>query len=134
MAPDNTGIKLKRFGNHENIAAFLGVLVRGGASIRELADQTDSNYATICALVRHLHRAGALHIGRWRVDSLGRESIAVYELGMGVDAPKRKPKTAAERSLKYIRKRQRVMPATGDAGRIRNSTLDMALRGWSVSA
>lgn len=131
MQPNNTGKTYSRFGNHPNVVRFLKAMIQGPQSIRDISDKTSISYETVRPLIRLLHEEGVIHISHWRSDMMGRASIAVYALGIGIDAPKRKPKTGAQRSLAYKHRQEaQTLITIGNAGRIKNNHLDMALRSW----
>lgn len=97
----------QRLGNHVNLVRWLQLMLVAPRSLREMADKTGMHYETLRPLVKLMHQNRVCHISGWRLDSMGRQSVAVYALGMGADAPRKPPKTTAQRSLKYInRKRQ----------------------------
>lgn len=126
---------LDRFGNHKNIAAFLRVMNDGAVSVKEMSEKTGISYDTVRPLMNVLHDEGVLYISHWKVDTLGRQSVAVYALGVGNDAPKRKPKTGAQRSMAYKVRQQLAQEredfgAMGLVAQISNKTLDNALAGW----
>lgn len=115
-----------------NWAAFIKLLHKAPASLREIEAKTGIHYETLRPMMKALHAAEAVHISHWRIDGMGRASIACYALGFGVDAPKRPPKTGAQRSMKYKNKKQaEAERAALPPMRITNNALDTALRGWS---
>lgn len=84
-----------------NAARFIALLMRGNLSLAELADKTPMDYDRARTFVRDLKAEGVVHIAAWRRDSMNRASIAVYQLGLGVDAPKPRARTGVERTRKY---------------------------------
>jgi predicted ArsR family transcriptional regulator len=125
-------MKLQRFGNQKNIVALFKALLGPPLSIFDLVEKTGVSYDTTRPLIKRLHAEGLVHISHWKVDAMGRQCVAVYALGYGQDAPKRRPKTQAERSrASYLRHtRGEVLPTVGNVGRLKAPALDHAMRGW----
>lgn len=118
-----------------NWASIIKVLLTGPASLRELEDKTGVHYETLRPLMKALHAEGVVFVAQWKIDGMGRASIACYQLGFGCDAPKRKPKTPAQRTMKY--KNKKLAAKEEPLGQtntplITNNTIDLALRGWSA--
>lgn len=138
VMPQNKGKKFSRVGAHANIVRFLGAMVDGAHSLRALCDKTGIHYETLRPLINLLHEQGVVHISAWKLDSMGRQSIAVYQLGVGVDVPKRKPKTGSQRSLAYKYRKQAgeedKLFKSVNTPLVRNAGLDQALRGWGATA
>ena len=99
-----------------------GVLIKnmleGTYNCQELAELTGLHYVTVQQYARELHRAGAAHISSWEKDSLGRDVIKVYKIGVGKDA-KREKLTAAERQQRLREKRKAQEMAQVMAGTAR---------------
>lgn len=122
---------------YDNWVRLLTAMLTAPASLRELEDKTGIHYETLRPLMKALHAGGVVHITGWRIDGMNRASIALYQLGFGPDAPKRKPKTPAQRSMKYKNKRlaREEAPLVGVSKTlVANNAIDMALRGWGVAA
>lgn len=134
MTPDNTGKPVQRVSNQRNLIRLLGVMVRHDCSLNELSERSGIHYETLRPVIKMLHADGTVHISHWRIDSLGRQSIAVYRLGLGTDAAKRKPKTGAERSMTWKNKQEAKADRLESAGPvIKNSTIDALLRTWKAT-
>lgn len=87
-------------------ARFIKLLMRGNLSLTELAEQAPMHYERARCFVHDLKAEGVVHIAAWRKDARGLASIAVYQLGIGVDAPKPKAKTGVERTRRYQAKQK----------------------------
>lgn len=90
----------KTFGNHANISNFLTLMFKGPQSLSDITRETGMAYETVRHLVLHLHKSGCLYISGWRRDMMNRASIAIYQIGIGVDVPKPRARTAVERTRK----------------------------------
>lgn len=99
-----------------------GVLIKnmleGTYSCRELAELTGLHYATVQQYTRELHRAGAAHISSWEKDSLNRDVIKIYKIGVGKDA-KRQRLTDVQRQGRAREKRRGMELAQVMAGTAR---------------
>lgn len=117
-----------------NWVSLLSAMLTAPVSLRELETKTGINYETLRPLMKALHQGGVVHVSHWRIDSMGRASIACYQLGFGVDAPKRKPKTPTQRTMAYINRKRAAaeepLPAATST-LVPNAALDQALRGWA---
>lgn len=89
-----------------NAARLIALLMQGRYSLTELADKAPMHYERTRLFVLDLKAEGVVHITSWRRDSKGRASIAIYALGLGVDAPKPRAKTGAQRTHKYKTKKE----------------------------
>lgn len=99
-------------------------------SLRELEAKTGIAYETLRPMMNALKKEQVVHIAMWKIDSMNRASIACYSLGFGVDAPKRQPKTGAQRSMKYknkIRDREDPLQYVRST---KSSDIDQAMRNW----
>lgn len=124
-------------GYYENWAGILQAMLTQPCTLRELAAKSGVHYETLRPLVNALHDAGVVHISHWKVDTMGRESIASYQLGFGVDAPKRPAKTGAQRSMKYkvkqvAKQQEPLRPQTPIL--VPNAAIDVAMRAWGAPA
>ncbi len=90
----------KTFGNHANISNFLTLMFKGPQSLRDIERETGMAYETVRHLARHLHGKGCVYIAGWRRDMMNRASIALYQIGIGVDVPKPRARTGTERTRK----------------------------------
>ncbi len=78
-----------------SFAKVLRALTDGPSSAQELQDATGLSLETLHNLMRALRKEKLAHIGSWEKDALGRDTIRIYRLGAGQDAPRRK-KTKAQ--------------------------------------
>lgn len=126
----------RSFTYYGNWVRLLETMLSGPVSLRELEAKTRIDYETLRPLIKALHEGGVVYISHWRADSLGRMSIACYQLGFGVDEPKRKPKTPAQRTMAYLKRKraaqERPLPAATQT-LVPNAALDAALRGWATA-
>lgn len=123
-------------GYYDKLGRIIKALLTKPLSLRDLADETGVHYESLRPMINTLRESGVVFVSHWRVDGLGRASIACYQMGFGVDAPKRKPKTPAQRSMKYKNKKLAEQDALTpmSATLVANNAIDMAMRGWGVSA
>lgn len=79
-------------------------MLDGTLSCKELAEVTGLNYKTVLVYTRALYKAGATHICGWDKDSLNRDTVLLYKIGPGKDAPRQLvPRT--EQNRRYSAKR-----------------------------
>ena len=120
----------RKYSYYGNIAAIIRELIAFPVSIRELETKTGIAYETLRPMMNALKKEQVVHIAMWKIDSMNRASIACYSLGFGVDAPKRQPKTGAQRSMKYKNKiRDREYPLQYVKS-TKSSDIDQAMRNW----
>lgn len=120
----------RKYSYYGNIAAIIRELMAFPVSIRELEAKTGIAYETLRPMMNALKKEQVVHIAMWKIDSMNRASIACYSLGFGVDAPKRQPKTGAQRSMKYknkIRDREDPLQYVRST---KSSDIDQAMRNW----
>lgn len=126
----------KRSAGHYSLwASWLSAMLTKPYSLRELEAKTGIHYETLRPLMNALHEAGVVHVSHWRIDRMGRMSVAVYQLGFGVDARKRPIKTGAERTRKYkvkqlAKKETPLVPQTPIL--VPNAEIDTAMRAWGA--
>ena len=89
-----------------HIAKLLVDLDAGMYSTAQLANRHSLQYETIREFINDLKTENFVHVERWRKDDMGRWSIAVWQLGHGVDAAKPAPVSGAERTRRYKGRRQ----------------------------
>lgn len=75
-------------------------MLEGVHDCRALAELTGLHYVTVLQYTRELHAAKAAHICAWDKDGRGRDSIKIYKIGTGRDAPRAR-KTPGQRSQTY---------------------------------
>lgn len=90
----------------KNAARLIALLMQGRHSLTELSEKAPMHYERTRLFVLDLKAEGVVHITSWRRDSMGRASIAIYALGLGVDAPKPTAKTGVQRTRKYKTKKE----------------------------
>lgn len=120
----------RKYSYYGNIAAIIRELMAFPVSLRELEQKTGIAYETLRPMMNALKKEQVVHIAMWKIDSMNRASIACYSLGFGVDAPKRQPKTGAQRSMKYknkIRDREDPLQYVRST---KSSDIDQAMRNW----
>jgi predicted ArsR family transcriptional regulator len=95
--------------NHRTMAQTIKILLDGPATAHEIAEHTGIHIITAQEWMRCLRKEGAVHIGGWLPDSLGRDVTAVYQIGKGKDKPRHKF-TPAERQARHrARKKQATL-------------------------
>lgn len=136
--PNNAGGTRVTVGYYNVWARVLKVMLDGTFSLKEIAAKTSIDYETLRPLINELRKNGVVYIESWRRDTKNRQSIAVYQLGIGVDAKKRPARTGVERTRAY-KQRQRaadedkLFKPTGKP-LVRDSAIDNALRAWGMAA
>ena len=120
----------RKYSYYGNIAAIIRELIAFPVSIRELATKTGIAYETLRPMMNALKKEQVVHIAMWKIDSMNRASIACYSLGFGVDAPKRQPKTGAQRSMKYKNKIRDKSDPLQYVRSTKASDIDQAIRNW----
>lgn len=90
----------------KNTALMLRVLMQGHKSIAQIAEGCGMSYDTARQFINDLHAAGVVHIAAYTKPQNTHYTMALYTLGIGVDAQKPKAKTPSERSIKYKRKKE----------------------------
>lgn len=120
----------RKYSYYGNIAAIIRELMAFPVSIRELEAKTGIAYETLRPMMNALKKEQVVHIAMWKIDSMNRASIACYSLGFGVDAPKRQPKTGAQRSMKYKNKIRDKSDPLQYVRSTKSSDIDQAMRNW----
>ena len=111
-----------------NAARFIRLLMRGNMSLAELAEQTPMHYERVRCFVADLKAEGVVHIAAWRRDSRNRASVAVYSLGLGVDAPKPSSMTGLQRTRKYEAKLEKPLTKAPTKVRAPSSVFDLGAK------
>ena len=101
--PKNKGRKIIKI-NAISQAHLIKAMLDGTLTCRELAEETGLHYVTVLQYTRELHAVGAAHICLYEKDTLGRDSVKVYKIGIGKDA-KREKMTGAQRQARSRSKR-----------------------------
>jgi hypothetical protein len=120
----------RKYSYYGNIAAIIRELITFPVSLRELEQKTGIAYETLRPMMNALRKEQVVHIAMWKIDSMNRASIACYSLGFGVDAPKRQPKTGAQRSMKYKNKIREKMDPMVSTRTTKTNAIDQAMRSW----
>lgn len=120
----------RKYSYYGNIAAIIRELMAFPVSLRELEQKTGIAYETLRPMMNALKKEQVVHIAMWKIDSMNRASIACYSLGFGVDAPKRQPKTGAQRSMKYKNKIRDKSDPLQYVRSTKSSDIDQAMRNW----
>ena len=120
----------RKYSYYANIAAIIRELTTYPVSLRELEQKTGIAYETLRPMMNALKKEQVVYIAFWRADNLNRMSIACYSLGFGVDAPKRQPKTGAQRSMKYKNKIREKMDPMVSTRTTKTNEIDQAMRSW----
>ena len=102
-------------------ARLIKLLLEGGYTTYELAEETGLHYVSVLRYCRELHRVGAAHISGWDQDSHGRDALKLYKLGPGRDA-KRRRVPISEVSARYRRKKQMQVQLQLMAGALKETT------------
>ena len=77
-----------------SMAKITRALLDGPCSISELQYVSGLSTSTLHEYMRALRKEGVVHIGAWERDATGRESLRVFKLGNGQDAPRAKKSKA----------------------------------------
>ncbi len=84
-----------------SMAKVMRALMDGPCSIQELKIISGLSINTLHEYMRALRKEGVAHIGAWEKDATGRDSLRVYKLGNGKDAPRtRKSKAEVARDCR----------------------------------
>ncbi len=89
--------------NALTVAKLIKMMVSEQHTAQELADGTGLHKQTVYKFLRALVNEGAVHIGAWDKDRMGRDSVPVYTFGPGKNA-KRKKMTLRERHERHYAK------------------------------
>lgn len=104
--PSNKGKRLVKI-NAFTQGVLIHHMLEGNYNCMELAELTGLHYVTVLQYARELHRAKAAYICGWDKDSLGRDVIKIYKIGIGKDAVREKL-TPAERQAKHRSKKRNL--------------------------
>jgi hypothetical protein len=101
--------------------------MEGRYSLKELSEKTPMHYERAREFLLDLKAENVVHISAWRRDALNRASIAIYTLGVGVDAPKPAAKTPSQRTRKYKTKAQKPLTKAPTVVRAPASVFDLGM-------
>lgn len=90
--------------NQDTYARIFKELLEGPITAHEAMEVSGIHRLTAYSLFKSLKKHKVVHISAWELDSMGRDAIAVYQLGAGKDKARRKM-TPAERSRRYKAKK-----------------------------
>lgn len=89
------------------------VMLNKSFTVADLVQASGISYPTASEFVTALRaRPRQIRICDWAMDSYGRHSIRVFELGSEADAPRPKAKTSAERMRALKTRRQQIAVAS----------------------
>ena len=92
-----------------SVAKIMRALLDGPCSMPELQHSSGLSSNTLHGYMRALRKEGVVHISGWEKDATGRDSLRVFKLGPGKDAPRRrKPKAQVARECRK-RKQEAMM-------------------------
>lgn len=95
--------------SHLTTAKVIKALLDGPCTAHEIVAASGLHIVTVYEFLRTMRKIKVAHIASWDSDSLGRDCIAVFALGPGRDA-KRRRYTRAEIARRYRdRKKQRLL-------------------------
>ena len=84
-----------------SVAKIMRALLDGPCSMPELQHTSGLSMNTLHGYMRALRKEGVVHISGWEKDATGRDSLRVFKLGAGKDAPRRrKPKAQVARECR----------------------------------
>jgi hypothetical protein len=84
-----------------SVAKLMRALLDGPCSMPELQHTSGLSINTLHGYMRALRKEGVVHISGWEKDATGRDSLRVFKLGAGKDAPRRrKPKAQVARECR----------------------------------
>lgn len=107
-SPMRKGIKQAKI-NALSFAKLTALMLDGGMTRQEMAEETGLHYVTVLRYCRALRKEGILRIDGWRLDARGRMNIRTYKLGTGPDA-KQPIKSVSEIAKDYrARKKMKEM-------------------------
>jgi transcription initiation factor IIE alpha subunit len=91
-----------------SMAKITRALLEGPCTVTELQAVSGLSINTIHTYMRALRKEKVVHIGGWEKDSTGRDSLRVYKLGAGRDAP-RSRKSKAQIARECRQRKQEAM-------------------------
>jgi hypothetical protein len=97
-----------------SMAKITRALLEGPCSIRELQVISGLSVNTLHTYMRALRKEGVIHICGWEKDATGRDSLRVYKLGAGKDAPRTR-KSKAQIARECRKRKQDLQLATSFA-------------------
>lgn len=95
--------------SHLTLSHVIKLLLDGPATAVEIEEASGLHKVTVYELMRSLRKVGASHISAWDCDTMGRDAIAVFSLGAGVDACRRTLSRAAISARYRDRKKAKLL-------------------------
>lgn len=86
--------------NAVSFAKMLDSIQHRARTFKSIGSETGLHPATVGNYIREMHKLKLVHISGWEQDRLGRDCIAIYTWGFGVDKPRHKY-TAAQRQARH---------------------------------
>lgn len=87
---------------------MLQLALQEPSSYEDLVDMTGLKKPVVARLVRLLHSEGAVHRVGWGHDRKGRDFVALYEWGPGLDIPRPGRKISAAEQMAKLRLRRKL--------------------------
>jgi transcriptional regulator with XRE-family HTH domain len=97
MGPMRKGVKQIKI-NALSFAKLTALMLDGGLTRKEMAEETGLHYVTILRYCRGLRKEGILRIDGWRTDAYGRMNVATYKL-----VPARTRRRPSRPSVRLVR-------------------------------
>jgi predicted ArsR family transcriptional regulator len=92
--------------NAASVAILIKEIQEECYSQQELAEKCGLTIQTVRLYLKHLYKAGAIHIADWAEDKRGVRTLRVYGMGSKKDVPKPKRMTSVESCRKYREKKK----------------------------
>jgi DNA-binding transcriptional ArsR family regulator len=77
-----------------SVAKIMRTLLDGPSTVPELQEISGLSVSTLYEYLRALRNEGVVHVSGWEKDATGRESLRVFKLGPGKDAPRQRKSKA----------------------------------------
>jgi DNA-binding transcriptional ArsR family regulator len=77
-----------------SVAKIMRTLLDGPSTVPELQEISGLSVSTLYEYLRALRKEGVVHVSGWEKDATGRESLRVFKLGPGKDAPRQRKSKA----------------------------------------
>lgn len=97
--------------NALSFAVMVRALYDGPKTRHQLAEISGLHVWTVRQYVKAMQKQEVVHITRWTKDTMGRDAIAHYALGMGVDMPREMKTGAQKQQARRARQRAAVEAA-----------------------
>lgn len=101
-------------------AKMIKMLLYGGATVHEIADETGLGPETISRYCRELRKIKTAHIVGWGKSTRGADATAIWKLGRGVDVP-RAVKPSSERSKAWRERQKQLQMIQRMAGQLKEA-------------